>query len=296
MPEAFALPKISVITTSFNSAETIELCLKSVAAQTYLNKEHLIIDGNSKDETVNIINRYQKLYDHIRVVSEPDEGIYDAMNKGIANSTGEWLFFMGSDDEMFDANVLTVVFGNNDSQNYDIIYGNIQHKNSGKKFDNEFTPQLLARFNIAHQAIFYRKSIFNITGKFDTRYFPCADYAINIQWFGNENLRKKYIRSVVCIFNEAGRSFNYFDKAFNREKLILLDKYLKLDKPVYFTDAARHVIYEQLRNGDVTGALANMRRLFKRLDPGFNKILFLKECTVLFFQNLKATLTGKTTG
>lgn len=89
-----SLPKVSVITPSYNSAQTIEACLKSVAGQSYQNKEHLIIDGQSKDETIKIVKKYQALYPHIRFVSEPDKGVWDAMNKGIDLSASGFILWV----------------------------------------------------------------------------------------------------------------------------------------------------------------------------------------------------------
>jgi glycosyltransferase involved in cell wall biosynthesis len=287
-----SMPKVTVITPTYNSAATIEVCLKSVAQQSYLNKEHLIIDGQSKDETLAIVKQYQALYPHIRYVSEQDKGIWDAMNKGIDLSAGEWLYFMGGDDALYDDHVLTTVFTKNDTSAYDIIYGNIQHLNTGTQFDNEFTVKLLARFNIAHQAIFYRKKLFDKIGKYSLVYHSCSDYAVNIKWFGDETVRRSYIKDIICVYNEAGMSSVFFDRPFYRDKPALVLKFLKFEKPEDFTDAARHTIYTQLKNDDVTGALSNLRLLFKHAGPSFDKWLFIKEFVTLIF-NKNDTLAGQ---
>jgi hypothetical protein len=210
------------------------------------------------------------------------------MNKGIHLSTGEWLYFMGGDDILYNEKVLAAIFGASDVNNYDIIYGNIQHRNAGTQFDDEFDVELLARFNIAHQAIFYRKSVFETIGKYSLNYISYSDYATNIKWFGNEKIRRKYVKDIICIYNETGLSSIFFDRAFYRDKLYLLLKYLKFAKPEDFTDAARHTIYTQLKNDDITGALKNFMILFKHAEPSFNKKLFIKEFLALIFKKSDA--------
>ncbi len=286
------MPMVTIITPSYNSAATIEACLKSVALQTYPNKEHVIIDAASKDDTIAVVKRYQALYPHIRYISEQDKGVWDAMNKGIDLSRGEWLYFMGGDDALYSDSILAKVFEKNDVGDYDVVYGNIQHLNAGTQFDNEFTVKLLARFNIAHQAIFYRKTLFDKIGKYSLDYKACSDYAINIKWFGNETVRRKYLKDIICVYNETGMSSVFFDKAFYRDKPSLLIKYLKFEKPEDFTDAARHTIYTQLKNDDVAGAFSNLRILFKHAGPSFDKWLFIKEFVTLIFKK-NDTLAGQ---
>ena len=290
------LPKVSIITPTYNSAEVIEVCLQSVAQQNYMNKEHLILDAQSKDDTLNIVREYQHSYPHIKLISEPDKGIWDAMNKGIALSEGEWVYFMGSDDALHNENVLTKIFGTGEGNNYDIIYGNVQHRNTGKQFNDEFDTKLLARFNIAHQAIFYRKTVFETTGNYSLKYFSGSDYAVNIQWFGNKKIRRKYVEDVICIYNEAGLSSVFFDRPFHRDKLNMLLKNLEFDKPEHLTDAGRHIIYNQLKNNDIIGALANLRILFKHAGPGFDKRLFIKEFLALIFKKSDALAGQKFKG
>jgi glycosyltransferase involved in cell wall biosynthesis len=284
---SFPLPKVTIITPAYNSAKFIKTCLESVAVQTYANKEHLIIDGLSKDNTAKIVEEYQLKYPHIKLISERDKGIYDAMNKGIDLASGEWLFFMGSDDELAGPDVLSSVFEKPENMDYDILYGNIQHKNAGRQFDNEFTSALLARFNIAHQCIFYRKTLFSIIGKFNLSYAACADYFANIKWFGNEKVKRRYIKTIICIYNEYGFSSIIYDKNFYRDKLKILLKYVKFEKPEYFTNAGRHTIYEQLKHRDIPGAFKNLVILFRHQDKNFDKVTFIKEFIVLLLKTKK---------
>lgn len=114
-------PKISVITVSYNCVDTIEATILSVINQAYSNVEYIIIDGKSTDGTVDIIKKYQ---DKIAYwISEPDDGIYEAMNKGIDKVTGEWINFMNSGDVFSSTKVLSSVFDNADYSGVDVIYG-----------------------------------------------------------------------------------------------------------------------------------------------------------------------------
>lgn len=117
-----ALPLVSIITVVYNGEKYLEETIKSVINQTYTNIEYIIIDGDSTDGTVSIIRRYEDKISYW--VSEPDNGIFDAMNKGIDVSTGKWINFMNAGDSFYANNTLWEVFSTNNYQNIDVIYGN----------------------------------------------------------------------------------------------------------------------------------------------------------------------------
>ncbi|MDK2792757.1 MAG: hypothetical protein PWQ25_1620 [Deferribacteres bacterium] len=118
------LPLITVITVVYNGEKYLEETIQSVINQTYPNVEYIIIDGGSTDGTLDIIKKYEHAIDYW--VSEPDRGIYDAMNKGIDVATGDWINFMNTGDSFFDNVVLEKLFVNNDLEKIDVIYGNHQ--------------------------------------------------------------------------------------------------------------------------------------------------------------------------
>lgn len=113
------LPKISIITICYNAAATIEKTLQSVAAQDYPNIEYLIIDGKSTDNTLALVEQYQEVV--TKVVSEPDKGIYDAMNKGLAHATGDYIWYVHADDQIYAPDTLSKIMENH--QGEDFIYG-----------------------------------------------------------------------------------------------------------------------------------------------------------------------------
>jgi glycosyltransferase involved in cell wall biosynthesis len=218
-------PIISVITPTYNSAKDIESCILSVAQQSYPNKEHLIIDNLSSDKTLEIIERYAALYPHIRYMSEKDHGIYDAMNKGIKRSCGEWIYFLGSDDRFFDQDVLSDIVLSAEATDPDVMYGNVQWGNEGGTYDGEFSLKKLLEQNICHQAIFFRRELFYRHGEFDTRYPVLADWAFNMQWFGSSSVVHTYLNRTIAIYCAEGVSSQQSDTLFLNERERLMRQY-----------------------------------------------------------------------
>jgi glycosyltransferase involved in cell wall biosynthesis len=216
------LPKISIITPTRNAGKTLEACILSVVNQTYLNKEYRIIDGLSTDGTLGIVKKYADIYPYIKWISEKDEGIYDAMNKGIDLSSGEWIYFLGADDSFYSDGVLDDIFNQEDISNFDVIYGNVQWGNAGREYDGPFSKLDLLQKNICHQAIFTRKSVFDKIGKFDTNYKIWADWVFNMKWFNMKYIRHAYINKIIAKYGLGGMSSNSYDSYFlqNKDSLI----------------------------------------------------------------------------
>ncbi|MDC8000593.1 glycosyltransferase family 2 protein [Aequorivita todarodis] len=198
---------VSIIIPTFNSASTIRAALESIVNQTYKNIEILVLDNISKDDTCNIVNEFIEKFPNIILLSEKDRGVYDAMNKGIQLSKGDFLYFMGSDDVFYANDTLDLIF-TKENLSYDIIYGNVEFKKSKKIYSGESSLSKLmeSQISICHQAIFYSKRTFNIIGNYNLKYFIHADYDFNIRCFKNEELKIKYINIIIAIFNEAGLS------------------------------------------------------------------------------------------
>ena len=220
-------PKISIITPTFNSEDDIEECILNVAAQSYQNKEHLIMDGLSTDRTMEIVKRYAEKYPHIKWVSGKDSGIYDAMNKGLEIASGDWIYFLGSDDVFCENNVLER-FARRVKGDWSVVYGNIKWGRGGALYDREgvFTASKLVKRNISHQAIFTRKDVFEEIGNFDTKYISLADWAFNIKWFNNNKIKHKYINVVIAEYGLGGFSAQNVDREFLKDKECLIEKYL----------------------------------------------------------------------
>lgn len=203
----------SIITAVYNVADKIEKTIKSVISQNEELYEYIIVDGNSQDGTVEILERYQKDYpNNIRFISEPDKGIYDAMNKGIDMAEGEYLLFIGAGDTLRD-NILQTV---KDMLSFKIemVYGLLFLEKRKMIFGGEYDKYKITARAIPHPATFYKKEIFQIMGKYSLSYPIAADYDFNIKCFGNNNIYKKYIDIIVANFEEGGISDIGRDEAF----------------------------------------------------------------------------------
>ena len=180
------LPKITIITICRNAVGTIEATMLSVLNQTYPNIEYIIIDGNSTDGTKNIVESYaNKLYCY---VSEPDNGIYNAMNKGLQHATGEWVSFMNAGDTFASNDVLNNIFGANEyAENIKVIGGDTKNQFADKTEIHHAEPASIIPYRLpfSHQASFVRRQYCT----FDEKYHIAADYNLfyNLYFeYGNE--------------------------------------------------------------------------------------------------------------
>jgi len=212
-------PKLSIITVSLNSAATIGATINSILNQTFTDFEYLVLDGGSIDGTVEIL---QANSEHGKLIynSEKDNGIYDAMNKGLKQARGEWIYFIGSDDVLYSEDVLEKIFAM-DSADAQVIYGNVQLLHSGKIYDGLFDHEKLSQNNICHQAMFVKKSLYERIGGFNNKYPIAADYEFNMKWMGM-GIPSFYTTETVAIYNEQGLSFDVWDKQFHFDRDILL--------------------------------------------------------------------------
>lgn len=203
---------LSIIIPTYNSEATIEKAINSIVDQTFTNWEILIMDGASQDRTVQIAQGYND--NRIRVYSESDCGIYDAMNKGIVKAKGEWLYFLGSDDYLVGKSVFESVFagGTND---IDILYGDVE---SHLPVDNtgEWSIDKCGA-NRCHQGIFYSRRFFKEKGLYDLKYRLLADYDANLKWLFDKRIKKQYRPVVVAHFSEGGASCRGNDALFERD-------------------------------------------------------------------------------
>ncbi len=217
-------PKVSVIIATFNAAVHIRKAIDSFLSQTYDSRELIIIDGGSSDDTVSIIKEYQN--GTIRWISEPDKGVYDAMNKGMVMATGEWLYFLGADDFFMDESVLEKVFVN-DLANTDIVYGDVYSVLLKRNYDGPTNEEKLLFSNLCHQSIFYRKEVFEKAGNYNLEYKLFADWEFNIRCFIQYNFCTKYVPVVIAEYAASGISTLNKDMNFLRNFLFPVNlKYL----------------------------------------------------------------------
>lgn len=195
-----SLSKITIITVSYNCADSLECTIKSVMNQSYLDKEYIIIDGASSDNTCNIIKKYENMV--TKYISEPDYGIYDAMNKGIDLATGEWIIFMNSGDVFHDNYVIENVFSDDFDDNIGIVYGDIEllFSNGLKvlKRMNHISEERIP-MEICHQAVFTRTYILKEI-KYDLSYKIIADRKSFIDIY-KMGMKFKYVPFVISEFD-----------------------------------------------------------------------------------------------
>lgn len=188
--------KISIITVCYNSAATLEKTILSVAEQTYKNIEYIIVDGNSKDTTLSIIKDHESTISHW--ISEPDKGLYDAMNKGIAMATGDVIGILNSDDTFNSNTVVEEIVAFHSKNIIDASVGNIvQHKEDGKivrVYSSKYwTPEKLKiGFMPPHPSIFCKRELFGTFGFYELGYTIGADYELITRFFIKNKISWKY--------------------------------------------------------------------------------------------------------
>ncbi|MGC3947712.1 MAG: glycosyltransferase family 2 protein [Chryseolinea sp.] len=201
-------PFFSVIMTTFNAESTLERALDSIVSQTFRDIELIIVDGMSSDGTVTILDRYSSSIS--KYIREPDKGVYDAMNKGIDASSGEWLYFLGADDWLFSTSVLEEVFRRVQTIADPLVYGNVKivgdakWARDGSVYDGEFDVSKLFKKNICHQCIFYSRRLFEEFGRFNINYKVCADWDFNHRCIAK--VTSMYIDQIVANFSGGGSS------------------------------------------------------------------------------------------
>jgi glycosyltransferase involved in cell wall biosynthesis len=199
------IDKISIITATYNCVDEIEISIKSVIEQDYPVIEYIIIDGGSTDGTLDIIKKYDNYITYW--VSEPDKGLYYAMNKGIERATGEWIYIHNAGGVFADKNVLSKIF-NLDLTQIDAVFGYEFSKTANKllRFPIPFYEQKTKdkRPGYSHQALFTRTKWMK-EYPFDTNYRCCADYNQAVQIY-NKGAVFKYVDVFVCYSAVAGFS------------------------------------------------------------------------------------------
>lgn len=204
--------RFSLVTVSFNSAATIRDTIKSVVAQSHPDVEYIVIDGNSSDNTLDIIEEYRQ---HIDVfLSEQDKGIYDAMNKGIRRATGDVVAFINSDDFYADADVLARVNAVFETTGADCVYADLDyvHRQDTGRVVREwrskpFRPGAFRQgWHPAHPTFFAKREMFEKFGGFDEEFRISADYELMLRFLEARSVRSEYLPSVLVKMRDGGES------------------------------------------------------------------------------------------
>ncbi len=209
---------ISIIIPTFNSAHTLKMAIESILNQTFRDFEILILDGLSTDTTLVVARKFKD--NRIKIYSEKDKGIFDAMNKGIHLAQGEWIYFLGCDDRLYNNKILELITIEILKTNCDVIYGDIISTKYNGRYAGEFDSLKLLSQNISHQSIFLKKNIFKKTGLFNTKYISWADWDHNMKWFLSPEISKHYSNLVIAEFADSGFSSLNPDSIFSNEKVL----------------------------------------------------------------------------
>lgn len=204
--------KISIITATCNSEQSIHSALNSISTQTYKNVELVVIDGASKDNTVSKIK--ETFTGYLKIISEKDNGIYDALNKGIAKAKGDVIGFVHSDDFLASKEILSKITHIFQDEKVDGVYGDLQYvnkKDTSKVIrywkSEAFKPELLKKgWMPAHPTLFLKKEVYEKHGLFNLNYNIAADYDLMLRIFSDPTLKFKYLPEVITKMRVGGAS------------------------------------------------------------------------------------------
>lgn len=224
-------PKISIITVTFNSEKYLEQTILSIINQNYPNLEYIVIDGNSTDNTIEIIKKYEKSITYW--ISENDDGIYDAINKGIIVSTGEYIGIINSDD-WYEENSFKLINQIIINENPEIIHGVLRLWDNEKKIGLQgYTSNFLKNGMISHPTCFIKRNVYLKLSLYDTQYKIAADYDFMLKCFINNKITFVYVENILANFRLSGISNNH-SKLRRKETNQILFKYNLINKKQYW--------------------------------------------------------------
>lgn len=204
---------ISIITATFNSGVTLRDTFESVLAQTYKDIEYIVVDGKSKDNTIEIIKEYEPRFNgRMRWISEPDKGIYDAMNKGIAIATGDVIGILNSDDFYADDDILNIIA--QEINGIDAVYGDldfVNHEDTRKtvrqwKGSQYKSGAFLKGWHPAHPTFYVCKKCYDAFGGFDISFDVSADFELMLRFIEKARITNKYVPRTFVKMRMGGES------------------------------------------------------------------------------------------
>ncbi|WP_415407437.1 glycosyltransferase family 2 protein [Sulfurovum sp. CS9] len=258
---------VTIVTVTYNAEDLLEETLLSVINQTYKNIEYIIIDGGSTDNTLEIIKKYERQISYW--ISEPDDGLYYAMNKAIEKATGEWINFMNAGDTFADNDVVTYVMKHKDNDT-ELIYGNYRKKNLDIVVKAQEKSNWYQTMPFCHQTLFTRTELMK-TEPFDTNFKIAADHNFILKMYQQQK-NFSYLDKTLAVFSEGGFAHSNTVKMCIESLKVLMENKVDMEE-IYLTSW-----YQYLNNADKK--YANLQHKYnidteiaqKKLDHVYNLI------------------------
>lgn len=266
------LPKVTVVTVTYNAKQYLEQTIKNIIEQDYSNIEYIIIDGASTDGTIDIIKKYEK---HLSYwISEPDSGIYDAMNKGIDVATGEWINFMNAGDSFCEQNTISNVINSMD-KNTDIIAGDIYYlENNVKTYKKSLSlEQKFKHMFCFHQTMFTKIELLK-KYRFNTNFKIAGDYDFTLKCAMN-NYKFQFVNFAIANFLSGGVSET--NKIYAKiEDLFIKSHYIKNKDDIFNLHSFQYLKRQDTSNQNYTFAyfMNSFYKWIDELDSSKNYLLY----------------------
>lgn len=204
--------KVSIITATYNSFDTLQSTLKSIESQDYDNIEYIIVDGKSNDDTMNLVNKYSHIVN--KVICEEDKGIYDALNKGIGVATGDIIGFLHSDDVFYDSSVISDIVKLFKSSNCEAVYGDLQYVSKDNlehvvrmwKSGDYDVSKLRFGWMPPHPTFFMKSEVYKKLGVFDLFFKISADYDSLLRYLCSGRISLSYLPRILVKMRVGGVS------------------------------------------------------------------------------------------
>lgn len=206
--------KISIVTVTYNSEKTLRDTLESVLKQTYAEYEHIIVDGLSKDNTMQIVKEYEAKYQgRLRYISEKDTGLYDAMNKGIKMATGDVIGLLNSDDILASSHVLETIAKTFAKTECDGTYANLifmdeETMSKPRRIWKSPKGKIERGWHPAHPTLYLKREVYEKIGNFHTKFRICADYDFMLRLLKDKEIKLAYINEYLVYMRTGGTSTN----------------------------------------------------------------------------------------
>ena len=205
--------KVSIITIVYNNHKYISDCINSVLNQAYDNIEYIVIDGKSDDGTVEVIEELRQKH-NFKFISEKDNGLYDALNKGIKMATGDIIGVLHSDDIFYNNNVLEYIVEEFNTAKADLVYANgvFVDREDSNKLKRIYSSKPFKKWYLLfgwiplHTSIYVKRNVFEEYGLYELDYYIASDYEISLRWFKNDKIKKTFLNEFVVKMRLGGKS------------------------------------------------------------------------------------------